>query len=79
MEGCTKEEDVNIWSCGLGENPNFAEEGALRHSVDTVYVGARDVLPDQARGAISWRYFNSSRRYMIHYVMGHSLWSKGGG
>ena len=44
-------------SCGLGETPSFADERALRHGGDKVYVGARDVLPDQARGTISWREF----------------------
>ena len=44
-------------SCGLGETPSFADERALRHGGDKVYVGARDVLPDQARGTVSWRCF----------------------
>ena len=43
----------------LGETPTFQMKEPCCHSVETIYVGARDVLPDQARGAISWQNFNT--------------------
>lgn len=64
---------------GLGETPSFADERALRRSVDTVYVGARDVLPDQARGAISWRYFNTFKVIYDSLCDGPFTMVQGGG
>ena len=46
-------------NCGQGETPCFADKRALCHGGDKVYVGARDVLPDQARGTISWQEFKT--------------------
>ena len=64
---------------GLGETPSFADERALRRSVDSVYVGARDVLPDQARGAISWRDFNTFKMIYDSLCEGPFTLVQGGG
>ena len=64
---------------GLGETPSFADERALRRSVDT-FMWAPETCCQIRPGARSLGNFSRrSRRYMIHCVMGHLLWSKGGG
>ena len=42
-----------------GETPTYQMKEPCCHSMETIYVGARDVLPDQARGTISWRCFKN--------------------
>ena len=74
---CTYGEAVLV--VGLGETPSFADERALRRSVDSVYVGARDVLPDQARGAISWRDFNTFKMIYDSLCDGPFTMVQGGG
>ena len=67
---------LGLW---LGETPTFQMKEPCCHSVETIYVGARDVLPDQARGAISWRSYKTFKAIYDSLCDGPSTVVQGGG
>ena len=71
-------EYLGLW---LGETPTHQMKEPCCHSVETIYVGARarELLPDQARGAISRRSYNTFKAIYDSLCDGPSTVVQGGG